>query len=258
MAMVRRAPGHRLLWTFLLALLTACSSGPPHPARRPNGQGARPPAADLAAIGTPVATPGIAGTAEAYSLTANALNGLAPFTGGRPPQLAPPQFLYGNSTIGVLELAAGASAPYAEVPGLLKQLGWSSLVSMDALWAVPPGTFGQWTVRVYHFGSAASASSYARGPFMLPTALSKAAMSPAPAGGVGGAALWQAPDTIVPLLSPGSSLAGSRAALVWSRGQIVFELLQALVPAGPDLAPLLHLAADVDAHATEIPAATMQ
>jgi hypothetical protein len=236
---------------LVLPLLLAACSGGVRPARPSNGQGARPAGFDLAAVVTPAATPASDGLGLESAAAKAALQDLAPLTGGIPISLPLPQFLYGNSTLDTLELAQAASAPYDAVPGMLRELGWGSLVIRNGATDIDGG-YRQWTVRIYRFGSGGAAAAYAQNPFLLPAPLGAAGAQPAPAALGPGAALRRAPDTISSYFEPGHPVEGERAAIDWSRGALAFEVIQSAAPAGADLTPLQQLVLDLDRRAGDL------
>jgi hypothetical protein len=234
-------------------LAAACGGGSTHPFRLPAGDPPRSPGPDFAAIPTPATTPNVVGLFSEDQFVTAGLKRLGQFNDGPAPQLAVPQFLYGNSALDMLKLAASGTAPAATVPAMLTKLGFQSLYIREAV-AQRGNAVRQWTVRVYRFRDAAAAAEYAASPFLLPPALGRTSPQAAPTGlGGPGAHLWQAQADVVTFYNAGSPRPGSLAVAVWTRGQIVFEVKETDGPAIADLGALTALASDIDRGATTIP-----
>jgi len=103
------------------------------------------------------------------------------------------------------------------------------------------------------FGDAGGASQYLANPVLLPAALLQGAVADSAFGPAPGTRMLSAPDTVVPLSAPEAALAGERAAFVWRRGRLVFQVVEAASPPPPDLSSLSRLARLVDQGRSGIP-----
>ena len=245
-----RFPAH-YLFAIIWLMAVACSSGSKpkdsvhlvetaHPSARPQ----------LGRVPTTTPGPESDSSTSAAAVVLGALQQFRP-EGEGSLQILIPQRFSSASAIDILRLSTGVGAAYNSVPPLLSRLGWSWLLSQDAF----QGGFGytQWRVMVLSFGDAGGASQYLANPVLLPAALLQGAVADSAFGPAPGTRMLSAPDTVVPLSAPEAALAGERAAFVWRRGRLVFQVVEAASPPPTDLSSLSRLARLVDQGRSGIP-----